>query len=356
MHCDDPFTLMTATRVSPSLASRLINGILAIKPLANLAKHQARQMMIKRAESIGVYWTKEVESLRSRAWESDLAQVQTPDLTYPDYYVTSFHAYEEGNLGWNPALEVEVAAHAAHARIWKDAGAAGDARLRQSYHDVLSATLPIAPTDILDIGCSVGMSTFALQTAFPDAQVKGLDLSPYFLAVAKYRGREGREGRGERGEKVREAGEAEGAGAMTHNSPLLIQNSSLHTSHLTPHTSPSWLHAAAESTGLPDASFDLVSACLLFHELPQRAAVNILNEARRLLRLGGHLAIMDMNPQSDIFAKMPPYVKTLLKSTEPYLDEYFSLDLEGTIAAAGFTQPTVTCNSPRHRTIVAQVK
>jgi hypothetical protein len=36
------------------------------------------------------------------------------------------------------------------------------------------------------------------------------------------------------------------------------------------------------------------------------------------------------------------------------LDEYFSLDLEKTIAAAGFTQPTVTFNSPRHRSIVAQ--
>ncbi|MBC7972086.1 MAG: methyltransferase domain-containing protein [Verrucomicrobia bacterium] len=361
---------MTATRVSPSLASRLINGILAIKPLANLAKHQARQMMIKRAESVGVYWTKEVESLRSRAWESDLAQVQTPDLTYPDYYVTSFHAYEEGNLGWNPALEVEVAAHAAHARIWKDAGATGDARLRQSYHDVLKAQLPVAPSNILDIGCSVGMSTFALQTAFPDAQVTGLDLSPYFLAVAKYRGEVRGEGRGERRQEAGGRGqEAEGEESLLTTNNLgeampealqlttpSTQNSKLRTQNSPSHTSPSWLHAAAEATGLPDASFDLVSACLLFHELPQSAAVTIIQEARRLLRSGGYLAIMDMNPQSDIFAKMPPYVKTLLKSTEPYLDEYFTLDLEGTIAAAGFTQPTVTCNSPRHRTIVAQVK
>jgi len=37
-----------------------VNGVLAIKP-ANLAKHQARQMMILRAEKIGVPWTKEVQ-------------------------------------------------------------------------------------------------------------------------------------------------------------------------------------------------------------------------------------------------------------------------------------------------------
>jgi ubiquinone/menaquinone biosynthesis C-methylase UbiE len=293
---------MTATSVTPHLASRLINGILAIKPLANLAKRQARQMMIKRAESIGIYWTNEVDALRSRAWEHDLAQVQKVDLNYPDYYVTSFHAYEEGNLGWQPALEVEVAAHAAHARIWKDAGAKGDAQLRQSYHNVLKAQLPTTPTAILDIGCSVGMSTFALQNAFPDAQVTGLDLSPYFLAVAKYRGEGGRQ------EAEGKRQKAEGESLLTTDNQQPTVPSTPHAPLPTPHA-PLWLHAAAESTGLPDASFDLVSACLLFHELPQSAAIAIIREARRLLRPGGHLAIMDMNPKSEIFAKMPPYVK-----------------------------------------------
>ena len=346
---------MTATSFPPKLASRLINGLLAVKPLANLAKQQARQLMIKRAESVGVYWTKEVEALRSRTWGDDLAQVQTLDLAYPNYYVTSFHAYDEGNLGWNPALEVEVAAYAAHARIWPDAGAQGDARLRQTYHDVLTQLLT-APAAILDIGCSVGMSTFALQETFPDAQITGLDLSPYFLAVAKYRG----EGRGKEAEGRRQ--KAEGGSLLTTDNQKLTtpptQNSlaQRHEVLLRTQNSPSWLHAAAESTGLPDASFDLVSACLLFHELPQSAAIAIIREARRLLRPGGHFAIMDMNPRSELFAKLPPYVMTLLKSTEPYLDEYFSLDLEGTIAAAGFTQPTVTFNSPRHRAIVAQAQ
>ena len=43
------------------IASRLVNGVLAIKPLANLAKNRARQMMIQRAEKIGVPWTKTVQ-------------------------------------------------------------------------------------------------------------------------------------------------------------------------------------------------------------------------------------------------------------------------------------------------------
>ena len=82
--------------------------------------------------------------------------------------------------------------------------------------------------------------------------------------------------------------------------------------------------------------------------------MEIFREARRLLRPGGHLAIMDMNPQSEIYAKMPPYILTLLKSTEPYLDEYFGLDIEQALLDSGFAKPTITCNTPRHRTVVAE--
>lgn len=317
---------MTAfTKPSPSLTSRLVNAILSIKPLAALAKQRARQMMIQRAESIGVYWRQEVENLRSRhtstefapAWETELAQIKNPDLIYPDYYLRSFHAYDEGNLGWEPAMEVEVAAHAVHARIWVDAGAKGDARLRESYHAALAEHISPSPQTIVDVGCSVGMSSFALKAAYPQAQITGVDLSPYFLTIAQYQ---------------TQTKQPENANHFT------------------------WLHAAGESTGLPGASFDLVSAFLIFHELPQTAAVAVLQEARRLLRPGGHLAMMDMNPRSEIYAKMPPYILTLLKSTEPYLDEYFALDLEQAIYDAGFHPPKIVCNSPRHRTVIAQAR
>jgi len=305
--------MTTAVKDTAGLASVLVNRVLAIKPLYALAKHQARQMMIKRAEKIGVPWRKIVQELRSRNWEPDLAQVQNPQITYPDYYLRPFHAYEKGDLCWDAALEVEVAAYAVHAGLWKDAGVQGDARMRQSYHDVVKAAIPTQPRDILDMGCSVGMSTFALQAVYPEAKLTGLDLSPYFLAVAKYRSEERK-------------------------------------------ANINWVHAAGESTGLADASFDLVSMCLVCHELPQSASQQIFQEARRLLRPGGYLTIMDMNPKSEVYAKMPPYVLTLLKSTEPWFDEYFALDIEQALVNAGFQTPTITRNTPRHRTIVAQVR
>jgi SAM-dependent methyltransferase len=321
---------MTATiDARPSLTVRLVNGLLAIKPLFALAKQQARDMMIKRAETIGVQWREQAQHLQARDWMKDFEAVNSRELVYPDYYLQPFHAYAEGNLGWEPATEVEVAAYAVHARIWPDAGTSGDPRLRQSYHAILQRELLQAPHTIVDLGCSIGMSTFALQDAFPGSTITGVDLSPYFLAVARYRS------------QLRQAGQ--GNGLQLQDAPSNAQ------------TPPIWVHAAAEETGLPAQSYDLVSAFLVFHELPRTAAEAIVQEARRLLRPGGYLAIMDMNPQSAVYAKMPPYVLTLLKSTEPYLDDYFSLDLVSTIAQAGFTSPKVMENSPRHRTLLAQV-
>ena len=302
---------MTATKTTPRLASRLVNGILAIQPLANFAKQQARDMMINRAEKMGVPWRSKVQELKKRDWETELAKVVNSDLTYPDYYLTSFHAYENGNLNWDAALEVECAAYAVHAKIWPEAGTKGDAMLRQSYHDVISAKIPDSPANILDLGCGVGMSTFALQKIYPQAKVTGIDLSPYFITVAKYNAQQKEE-------------------------------------------NITWQHVAAEKTDLPDASFDLVSACLVFHELPQAASQEIFTEARRLLNSGGYLTIMDMNPRSEVFLKMPPYILTLLKSTEPYLDQYFSLDFNQALTDAGFGEISIITNSPRHRTIIAK--
>ena len=309
--------MTVAVNKTPGLASRLVNGVLSIKPLANLAKHQAREMMIKRAERIGVHWRQDAQALLARNWDAELLSVQNPDLVYPKYYLTSFHAYEQGNMSWEAATEVEVAARAVHAGIWPEAGAEGDAKLRASYHEIIKSQIASSPQDIVDLGCSVGMSTFALGEVYPEAKMTGVDLSPYFLAVAQYR-------------------------SQQRESEFFNQKS------------PTWVHAAAESTGLPAAAFDLVSMCLVCHELPQKATREIFREARRLLRVGGHLTIMDMNPQSEVYAKMPPYILTLLKSTEPYLDQYFGFDIEQALVDSGFARPTITCNTVRHRTIVAE--
>lgn len=309
---------MTATPAHQkqlSIVSRLINGIFAIKPLYNVAKDQARKMMITRAEKIGVPWRDHVNQLRSHDWEQEKASLESLSLVYPEYYLGSIHAYENGDLDWQAALEAESAAYTVHSTIWKDTDGIsvnGDPKLRQAYHDVLKSQRSLNPQNILDIGCSVGMSTFALKKIYPQATVTGLDLSPYHLSVAQYRSRE-------RQAQIK------------------------------------WIHANATAIPIADRSFDLVSSFLMFHELPQQAAKDILSEVRRILRPQGYFAMMDMNPQSEAYQKMPPYIFTLLKSTEPHLDQYFTLDITAALLEAGFQTPTITMISPRHRTIIAQV-
>ena len=63
--------------------------------------------------------------------------------------------------------------------------------LRSSYSSKLKQLMQGASvsTDIrtaVDLGCSTGLSTSELHTAFPEAHITGLDLSPYFIAVAKH--------------------------------------------------------------------------------------------------------------------------------------------------------------------------
>jgi ubiquinone/menaquinone biosynthesis C-methylase UbiE len=346
--------------VATSLINGFINRLLAIEPLAKPIKRRAKNTIVDRAESMGIRWRDEVKALQARAgeasepasssdrngsgvnpiWEEELRAIANPNITYPDYYTTSFHAYSEGNLGWLPAMEVSVAARAVHARIWPNedprSGIAGDASLRESYHQALKEALPSTPQRIVDLGASAGISTFPLQATFPTAQLIGVELSPYFLAVARHAQ----------------------AQFQTDQSQIVHQTAQSQTaqSQTTQADSPpiQWVHAPAEDTGLPANSVDLVSACLMFHELPLSAAQAVIAEAYRLLKPGGHFAIMDMNPQCETFRKMPPYVLTLLKSTEPYLDQYFALNMSEAFQAVGFSAPQCSLNSPRHCTVIGQ--
>jgi hypothetical protein len=47
---------------------------------------------------------------------------------------------------------------------------------------------------------------------------------------------------------------------------------------------------------------------------------------------------------------------TLLKSTEPYMDAYFGLDLRQELLAAGFDAVQMQPCTPRHHAVIAQVR
>ena len=121
MVCVSAATPGSANRTS--VAAEIVGAILKFPPLWEAASKGAKEKMVKRAGELGIEWDSEVSELRSATdWEQALKDATDPAVVEntPEYYKTSFHAYPEGNLGWDPALEVEVAAKAVHAPVFSE--------------------------------------------------------------------------------------------------------------------------------------------------------------------------------------------------------------------------------------------
>lgn len=279
---------------------------------------QARQLIIRTAERNGIPWRARRRFLRDQA-VSQLPKVTTPGLVPPDYYRVRFHAYEQGNLCWQAATEAEQATDAMALRIWPQESLTpitAQARLREAIHHVVEPLLTTPVQQALDLGCSVGVSTQHLSRWLrlraetrqdPPVCIRGLDLAPEMLAVASVRDRDG--------------------------------------------VVDGWVHAAAENTGLEASSIDLISLQFVCHELPQSATHAVLAEAFRLLRPGGALVMVDQDPASSVLQRLPAAVATLLKSTEPYIEQYFRLDMAAALQSAGFRDLQIRACDPRHRVI-----
>ena len=90
----------------------------------------------------------------------------------------------------------------------------------------------------------------------------------------------------------------------------------------------------------------------MFHELPSDASDDILKELYRITAPGGVIAITDNNPQSKVIQNLPPVLFTLMKSTEPWSDEYYVYDIEARLRSLGGSNVITVESDPRHRTIL----
>lgn len=213
----------------------------------------------------------------STDWQRVSDHFRKPDLIYPAYYTNqNFHGIEKGYLNPSAAFSYDS--------ITQYALPPGEALVRQSLIDKVQGQ----PRRILDLGCGTGSTTLMLKQAFPQAEVIGLDLSPYMLFMAD--------------SKANQAG-------------LNIQ----------------FLHGKAEQTNFPDAAFDLVTAALLFHETPVAVSQAILREAFRLLTVGGEVLIHDGNQK---VLRQLSWLNNIFE--EPYIDEYAAESVDAWMGEAGF--------------------
>jgi len=107
---------------------------------------------------------------------------------------------------------------------------------------------------ILDIGCGTGTFAVAIKRWLPTVEVVGLDPDPRALARSRRK--------------------AERAGVSIR-----------------------FDRGFADALPYPDAAFDRVFSCLMFHHLPPDAKLATLREVRRVLKPGGSLHLLDFERQ-----------------------------------------------------------
>jgi ubiquinone/menaquinone biosynthesis C-methylase UbiE len=210
-------------------------------------------------------------------WQGMKELISQPDLIYPEYYLKgNFHGIEGGYLNPEAAISYD--------EITQYVLPPNESWVRQGAMDIIGGQ----PRRILDLGCGTGSTTIILKQRFLEADVIGLDLSPYMLIMAKYK--------------------AEQLG-------LNIQ----------------WQHGNAQKTNFKEASFDLVTASLLFHETPPEISRLILRECFRLTKPGGQVIVLDGNQKT---LRHTEWLTNIFE--EPYIKAYAAGSLDDWMGSAGY--------------------
>jgi ubiquinone/menaquinone biosynthesis C-methylase UbiE len=205
---------------------------------------------------------------------------------FPRYFLQNFHFQSDGWLSAESAerygMQVET--------LFTGAGAA----MRRQALPLIRAAIAgrdSAMLDYLDIACGDGAFVESVLDNWPALRATALDLSPAYLGKAR--------------------------------------------STLARFRQMRFLEAKAEATGLEPASFDIITAVYLFHELPPKIRIAVVDEIARLLKPGGVFILVDTIQYGD-----EPGFNSLLEAFprafhEPYYDSYCRLDLTPLFSAAG---------------------
>jgi ubiquinone/menaquinone biosynthesis C-methylase UbiE len=252
-----------------------------------------------------VMWNTVVENIerqlpdlnqRAKACEKGLGSLTLdPGLALPRYVTDVDIHCMPGGYGYEGGVADSVAAGAIYDRAITMYQRGTEGNLGLSVIAYIQKNYPhFKPAKILDLGCTVGMSTLRYAEAWPEAEVHAVDVAAPLLRYAHAR--------------------AESKGVAVHFSQ---QN--------------------AEHTDFPDQSFDLIVSTILAHETSNSAWQNILTECHRLLKPGGLMVHADL-PQ---FMDIDTYSQFLFGNetrynNEPFWSTFRAMDLKGAMQKAGF--------------------
>ncbi|WP_269605268.1 class I SAM-dependent methyltransferase [Prochlorococcus marinus] len=215
---------------------------------------------------------------------------------YPDYYLQNFHHQTDGYLSEHSAeiydLQVEIlfngTADSMRRRVLSP--------LKTGLRKYL--TEKSKKVKVLDIATGTGRTLQQIQSALPQVELYGLDLSGSYLKQAsKY---------------------------LSSRSGDLVQLTK----------------GNAEKMPYKSESFQALTCVFLFHELPRDARQNVLNECFRLLEPGGTLVLAD-SIQIEDSPKFTPIMENFHKIFhEPYYRDYIVDNINLRLEESGFSSIT----------------
>ncbi|CAM9753765.1 unnamed protein product [Scytosiphon promiscuus] len=277
-----------------------------------------RKQQVKKAEGMGIKWTAFLDDLnrnKDRLLLSNRDDITDAALKIPEYYYAPIHAYADGNLCWDSAMEEDLWSKLMIAPLFNNS-IHGDVLMRRDWIDTCLKYKPQGEVkNVIDLGCGTGLSMYMVQTAWPQANLVGVDMSTYKLAISQ---------------------------AKLEKKPQSMQSKVV------------LRHAPAEETGEPSNKFDLATLCLVNHESPEWVSKAMFKEAYRVLRPGGVFTILDLDKNNLAILLENPFVAAVYKQTEPYMPEYMNLNMNSAIEEAGFELLEVRNTSPSHIAIVAR--
>lgn len=302
-----------------SPAFKFFDFLLSIPILHDVLFGVYRKQTVEKAEKLGLKWTEFMNDQWSslstlKSYASELNNVNTK---IPDYFYATIHAYKDGNLCWESALEEDLWSKLMIAPLYNNA-LDGDVQMRSKWLSITKRAIDktdLKPKYATDLGCGTGLSMYMLESRFPSLEsMTGVDLSTYKLAVCENK----RRNEVPNGDKYK------------------------------------LFHAPAESSPVASNSQDIACLCLVAHESPEWVTQSIFKEAHRILKPGGYFTMLDLDKENLEVLLRNPFVAAIYKRTEPYMGEYIKLNTKKELEKLGFEISEVDSASRSHKVYVAK--
>lgn len=245
-------------------------------------------------------------------------QIQDTFHREADLYLSEMEAAEKlgpGTIELHP--EMEIPQYASYEIHLQPGGYVGDpfagyiyvhgenvVFTNGNYQDdgqrMIARRIPAPPDGVvnrvLEQGCSSGQLTIALKDKWPEAEVWGSDVGAPMIRYAHQRSVD--------------------LGIETH-----------------------YMHERSEESRFPDNHFDVVTNFLLYHEVPEKIGIGIIEESFRTLRPGGIFFPIDQYtsnpPDMTAFGRFWNW-RDYRWNEEVWRFEYENLDMAGEMRRAGF--------------------